>query len=501
MSNKYLPRANPRLYEINTAAWLFELSRKAGKPVLLGDVPSSEWDRLKALGMDYVWLMGVWQRSEEGRKVSLNGSEFQTLFQTVLPGCTEEDIIGSCYSISSGEPDPLVGTWADLDYTRNELHKRNMGLILDFIPNHRGIGHHWLSEHPEYFIQGREEDYRRYSDAFFPVDYQGKTLYIAHGRDPNFGPWTDTSQLNYFNPDTRRAMIDRLKQIALHCDGVRCDMAMLVLNDVFQKTWGWANRDPYYPPPSEEFWAEAVRQVPDLIYIAEAYWDTEWTLQQLGFDYAYDKRLYDRLRNSSPHEIYLHLTAGLDFQSKLVRFIENHDEQRSLEAFGPEKVKPAAVLFSGLPGMKLYFHGQLEGRRIHMPLQIRQTRPEAEDPDITAFYRNLLSIVNSDIFHSGAWRLKEAFIDSDKTAENLLAYLWKLADRLALVIVNLTPEPSLARICFADDVDESLNYSLTDRFSDESFIRHGKLMAHPGLRFKLAGYQSQVFDIVPAGEA
>jgi hypothetical protein len=205
MTGKFLPRANPLLYEINTAAWLFELSRKHNKVIHLGEVPSEEWDRLKMLGMDYVWLMGVWNRSQEGRKVSLNDPDFHLVFDSVLPECQPEDIIGSCYSISSYDVDPLVGTLDDIDRVHAELRKRSMGLILDFVPNHTGVDHHWIEEHPEYYIQVNEEDYRRNQIAFFPVNSKGQIIYMAHGRDPYFPSWTDTAQLNYFNPETRLA--------------------------------------------------------------------------------------------------------------------------------------------------------------------------------------------------------------------------------------------------------------------------------------------------------
>ncbi len=276
-------------------------------------------------------------------------------------------------------------------------------------------------------------------------------LYIAHGRDPNFPSWTDTAQLNYFNPETRQAMIERIENIARHCDGIRCDMAMLVLNDVFQRVWGWANRNPAYEMPAQEFWTQAIQQVPGLIYIAEAYWDTEWTLQQLGFDFVYDKRLYDRMRSGHPHDVYLHLTAGIDYQKKLVRFIENHDELRSITAFGRGKAKAVAVLFSTLPGLKLYFHGQMEGKQIRLPVQIRRSKPEAIDPEIKAFYDKLLPVVNEEIFHAGTWQLKEVLPDCDSTFENLIAYTWKLGKSLRLVVVNLSQHPSGGRIYLQDD--------------------------------------------------
>src|SRR5450759_2518129 len=152
MSGKFHYRKHPLLLEINIAAWLFELSTRLGKMVSLGDVPDQEWDKIKDLGMDFVWLMGVWNRSQEGRKLSLNSPEFSAIFKEVLPEYSAADNIGSCYSISSYGPDILIGSWADLDHARAELNKRGIGLILDFVPNHTGIDHHWLFEHPEYYI-------------------------------------------------------------------------------------------------------------------------------------------------------------------------------------------------------------------------------------------------------------------------------------------------------------------------------------------------------------
>jgi glycosidase len=497
MSPKFLPRPNPELYEINTAAWLFELSRKAGKKVHLGDVPAAEWDRLKSAGMDFVWLMGVWSRSPAGRKISLNDPGFKRIFDDITPGWTEEDVLGSSYAIDSHEPDPLIGNWDDIDHAREELHRRGMGLILDFIPNHTSLDHHWVTQHPEYYIQVGEPDYLKDPGDYFPVEYQGETLYIAHGRDPNFPSWTDTAQLNYFNPDTRQAMGQRLENLSQHCDGIRCDMAMLVLNEVFQRVWGWTRKNSDYPAPLEEFWSQAVRQAPDLIYIAEAYWDTEWTLQQWGFDFVYDKRFYDRVKSGYPHEVYLHLTAGLDYQSKLLRFIENHDELRSITAFGRGKAMAAAVLFSTLPGMRLFFQGQTTGRKIHLPVQIRRTRPEAADPDIRAFYNILLPAVNEDIFHHGTWKLREVFSEGDHTAENIIAYFWISGESIRLVAVNLDQHPSNGLVSLDDAVAENRQYSCDEILNGKNETHDGLHLNHPGFSLKLEGYQGQIWKIEP----
>lgn len=498
MINKYTIRNNPELYEINTAAWLFELSQRSGKPVRLRDVPSEEWDRIKAWGMDFVWLMGVWTRSQAGRNLNLVSPQLRSYYETVLPACTDEDIIGSCYSISAYEPDPLIGTWEDLEAARAELHRRRMGLILDFVPNHTGIDHHWLFEHPEYFIQVSEEEYRKKPGEFFPVSVNGNTLYIAHGRDPNFPPWTDTAQLNYFNPQARIALIQQIEKIARYCDGIRCDMAMLVINDIFRGIWGWTETARAYGEPSQEFWTQAIRQVPDLVYIAEAYWDTESRLQQMGFDFVYDKRLYDRLKSSPPPEVYRYLTADIEYQKRLVRFIENHDEERSVTAFGRERVEAVAVLFSTLPGMKLFFQGQMDGKKIRLPIQIRQTMPDPPDPAIQGFYTRLLSVINEEIFHSGIWQLKNVLQAGENTAENLIACTWRLGDSLRLVITNLSPQPAQGLLVFQEGVSELRNYLFQDMLSAESFTVNGALLASAGLNMKLGGYQARIWMISTA---
>jgi glycosidase len=497
MPRKYLPRENPELFEINTAAWLYSLSRKLGKPVRLGEIPSVEWDRLKSAGMDFVWLMGVWSRSQMGRNVSLTDPGFHKVFDNITPGWTPEDVIGSSYSISAYEPDPLVGTWDDIDFTRKELHQRGMGLILDFIPNHTGIDHHWITQHPDYYVLVQKEDYEKDPAAYFPISHDGRILYIAHGRDPNFPSWTDTAQLNYFNPQTREAVIQIIEKISQHCDGIRCDMAMLVLNEVLQRVWGWANKYPAHALPAEEFWKQAIQRVPNLVYIAEAYWDTEWTLQQLGFDFVYDKRLYDRLRSGHPHDVYLHLKADMDYQKKLARFIENHDELRSVVAFGRGKVKAAATLFSTVPGMKLYFQGQREGRQIRLPVQIRRTRLEPADQELKSFYEKLWATVNREVFHSGVWQLREIFPDTDGTAENLVGYTWKLEKQIFLVVVNLNQHPARGIICLADDVLESKDYFFTDMFNRVRTVQPGKVLAYPGFYLNMDGYQARILEIIP----
>ena len=202
--------------------------------------------------------------------------------------------------------------------------------MLDFVPNHTGRDHPWVESHPEYYILGTEEDLVRTPQNYVWARSKQRDLTLAYGRDPYFAGWPDTLQLNYGNPALQEAMTGELLRIARQCDGVRCDMAMLVLPDVFSRTWGM---------PCPRFWPQATERVreqtPGFVFMAEVYWDLEWVLQQEGFDYTYDKRLYDRLREGHARPVREHLLAGLDYQEKMARFLENHDEPRAAVAFAP----------------------------------------------------------------------------------------------------------------------------------------------------------------------
>ena len=225
------------------------------------------------------------------------------------------------------------------------------------------------------------------------------------GRDPYFAPWPDVVQLDAFAPGLRDAVAETLIAIGDQCDGLRCDMAMLMTNEVFARTWG----ERAGPPPAEEFWPPLIARVrprhPDFVFMAEAYWDMEWTLQQQGFDLCYDKRLYDRLAHEPAESVRGHLQADGAYQERLVRFIENHDEPRAAATFGPAQARAAAVVVSTLPGARLYHDGQLEGRRTRIPVFLGRGPDEPADADLRAFYERLLRAVADGDLRRGEWRL------------------------------------------------------------------------------------------------
>lgn len=313
----------PLLYQINTRVWLTALSATLGRRATLDDVPDAELDRLARMGFDWVWLLSVWQTGPEARRVSRDNAEWRREFEQTLPDLAADDIGGSGFAITGYSVHTDLGGDAALARLRERLRGRGLRLMLDFVPNHVGLGHPWIGDHPDYFIRGTELDLALAPHDYTWVKRRDGDVLLAHGRDPYFPGWPDTLQLDYANPATQEAMIGELLGIAARCDGVRCDMAMLVLPEVFERTW--VRR-------AAPFWPAATRRVrervPGFLFMAEVYWDLEWTLQQQGFDYAYDKRLYDRLREGHARPVREHLHAGLDYQDKLARFLENHDEPR-----------------------------------------------------------------------------------------------------------------------------------------------------------------------------
>ncbi|MFZ0592480.1 MAG: alpha-amylase family glycosyl hydrolase [Bryobacteraceae bacterium] len=431
---------NPVIYEINTFVWLQQLSGKYGRRIDLTNVPSVEWDAIGKLECDAVWLMGVWQRSPAGRKVALGLPDLISEFGRILPGFTADDIPGSAYSIKAYEVDERLGSVGE---AREQLRQRGLKLILDFVPNHVATDHAWVTEHPEYFVQASERELAAAPENYFSA--AGNVL--AYGRDPYFPPWTDTAQVNVFAPGYRKAALDTLREISTQCDGVRCDMAMLLLTDIFKKTWG----DAAGAMPKSEYWTELIQGVrrsrPDFLFIAEAYWDLEWNLQQLGFDYCYDKRLYDRLIHDDAAAIRAHLGADLQYQNKLIRFLENHDEKRAAAALAPARHRAAAVSIATLAGAILYYDGQFCGSKLKIPVQLGRAPVERCDESFSEFYSQIRHITKTVKSGDATWKLCTAEGWSDnETARNLLSWCWEGPGGRFLVVINFAGASSQGRV-------------------------------------------------------
>ncbi|MDH4230898.1 MAG: alpha-amylase family glycosyl hydrolase [Nitrospirota bacterium] len=474
---KFWPK-HPLIYEINAWVWLDELSRREGRSLTLATVPVKEWDRLASLGFNAIWLMGVWERSSAGIGVVMQNHRLLDAFRRALPDFSPEDVAGSPYCVRRYVVDERLGGPEALAAARRVLRGRGLRLILDFVPNHVAPDHPWVFEYPEYFISGDADDFRRDPAAFFEA---GGNVF-ACGKDPYFPAWPDVLQLNAFHEGLRAAVVETLTNIAGQCDGVRCDMAMLLLNSVFGRTWGLRAGS----MPEADFWPHIIRAVKEqqkeFCFIAEAYWDLEWELQQQGFDYCYDKRLYDRLEHDPAESVRLHLYADLVYQERLVRFIENHDEPRAAAAFTPEKHRTAAVTALTLPGAGLVHEGQTEGRRVHLPIFLGRRPEEPVDTELRSFYQRLLEALHHENVLQWTWRLcaRSGWADNDSN-RNLVSWCWHKGDSFCLIAVNLSGMSSQGLVQVPLDMLPGKSWRLKDVFTSVIYERHGDEMSGRGL--------------------
>jgi hypothetical protein len=492
--------AYPTLYQINTRILLGEI----GPQAVLDDIADARLNRLAALGFDAIWMLGVWQTGPAGRQVSRTQPEWRRGYPQDLPDVKEDDICGSPFAVQSYTVNRDFGGDEALARLRQRLHQRGMRLLLDFVPNHTALDHPWTGTHPEFYVSGSAADLAREPNNWQRIVSGERSLILAHGRDPYFPGWPDTLQLNYRHTGLRAAMRAELLQVAQRCDGVRCDMAMLLLPDVFLRTWGAAAMPSDGSAPVDEpFWPDAIAEVrarhPEFVFLAEVYWDLEWVLQQQGFTYTYDKRLYDRLRERKAGPVRSHLSAPLAFQNHCARFLENHDEKRAAAVFPPEVHSPAAVLTYLSPGLRFLHEGQLEGRRAHASIHLARRRAEAVDPAVQAFYAKLLEVLKRPQVREGRWALhtcRPAW-EGNATVDQFLAFGWEPGPGprlLAAVHFGSTRGQCYVELPFSELRGKRV--LLRDLLSTAQYERDGAELASRGLYLDMAAWGYHVFEVI-----
>ncbi|MEI8131129.1 MAG: alpha-amylase family glycosyl hydrolase [Leptolinea sp.] len=462
--------------EINTWVWLRELERKYARHMTLDRVPPNEWDEFAELGFNAIWLMGIWRRSPEGRRLSRENESLFEEYSESLPDWKRADFPGSPYCVKEYLVDARYGGIVSLEKVHKDLNQRGIRLILDFVPNHVAIDHIWLDNHPEYFIRGDEADIVRSPTEFFRSD----DGIFANGRDPFNPPWPDVAQVNAFSPEYRDEVIQELKKIGRICDGVRCDMTMLLLNEIFAHTW----QSRVGVAPETEFWEEIITEVkkvhPAMTFFAEVYWGLESELLQVGFDYCYDKRLYDRLMNESAATIKQHIEADFEFQKHLLHFIENHDESRAASLLPVQRQKAASILAFTLPGASLLYEGQWEGRKLKNHVLLGRRQPERINKELLGFYKNLLPAIKG-LHDNGSWQLcKVTGWSNNQTCENLLVYTWQAGSYKDLIIVNFSDEQSQGRAALPWPELRDVDVKFTDVLEHETLVRSGSELKSKG---------------------
>jgi hypothetical protein len=487
---------SPSLYEINTRVWLRHFDSEE-KKATIADVPKSYWDQFVKNKFDYIWLLGVWKTNSDIVDKYCFGEDLKNSYNRTLKDWKREDVIGSPFAIDAYEVSPLIGNLKSLLELKSHLNKNGMKLILDFVPNHFSAGSQLIKKDPDIFLSADKKLFEKDKHTFFKP-YENVEQYFAHGRDPFFPAWQDTIQVNIFNGSAKLFLINTLIDLTKVCDGVRCDMAMLALNNVFKNTWGGVLNNNSGNGGSE-FWKEAIEKVKneraDFLFIAETYWDLEWELQQLGFDFTYDKKLTDRLKYSSVKDISEHLNAEAEYQKKSIRFIENHDEERAVTFFGKERSKAAAIIISTIPGMRFYYDGQFDGKKIKLPLQLAREPEEQVLEDIKDFYERLFNITSQECFKRGNWQPLKAVQswDGNETFINCLAWLWIFKKEKRFVVINYSNIIVTCRLKL-DVRGYPEQFEIKDLLNDKNYIRSVEEVFHTGLYIELRPYQAHIFS-------
>lgn len=489
---------HPLLYEINTRCWLRDLSVAHGRKVTLATVPEEEFSGWRRLGFTHVWLMGVWTTGPRAREIAIHEPNLRRCYDESLPRWREQDVGGSPYSIADYSVPAAMGGGIGLRAFRARLHHHGMKLILDFVPNHPGIDHVWLAERPDLFVQSPAQ-----VEGTFAQETAAGTRWIANGKDPYFPPWTDAAQLDYRKPATRDAMRQLLLSVAVRCDGVRCDMAMLLLNEVFARTW--AHLPFSGSVPATEFWADAIPAVkqarPGFIFIAEVYWGLESRLQSLGFDYTYDKQFYDDFHwhNASRVQKRL-LESPPEYVAASVHFLENHDEARIAATLSPAEHFAAALVMLGLPGMRFLHEGQLAGAKIKVPVQLVRRPHEPEQADVLEMYEKLLLTLKTTAVGRGSSQIltPRAAWPDNLTGQNFVIVQWQSQPPgFDLVVVNLAPHRSQCYVPLTIPKVTEHDWRLRDLLGDEFHERVGSDMAGKGIYFDLPAQGAQLFRFEP----
>eukprot|EP00928_Gymnodinium_smaydae_P015776 TRINITY_DN1584_c0_g1_i3.p1 TRINITY_DN1584_c0_g1~~TRINITY_DN1584_c0_g1_i3.p1 ORF type:complete len:535 (+),score=103.23 TRINITY_DN1584_c0_g1_i3:65-1669(+) len=499
-------RRQPIVYEISTRPWLYALAQSGiqancGEYVCLRDVPQTEWQRMKDDSIDMVWLMGVWQLGSFGVQHDRAPDEMRA-FSRELPDIRSEDVIGSPYAVVNYTVNSDIGNDDDLAAVRRTLNELGMKLMLDFVPNHGAVDSVLVESNPGLFIQK--------PGGSFPgnwfIQREGKTY--AYGRGPYDGPWTDTLNYNYWNPATVRQLTDVIVSIAARADAIRCDMAMLILNPVIERTWGNLMRASGFSYPSQEFWSVAIdaarAQFPGTLFMAEAY-DYNFmspsekpTLQNLGFDFVYDKDVLDNLNGGNLDAIRGYIRSrSQPFFEKTAHFVENHDEPRSAASLGgQQQAFIGSVVASTLPGLRLFYFGQFDGFSAKLDVQLRRATKQVPNADLHARYTTLLRIISDDVFHTGIW----TFVNTPRegSAWRVSAWRWASADgsKKRLIVVNFSDQAAWAQVQVADALGNggSDMILVKDLLTDAVYQRSASELRGSGLNVGLQPWSASIFD-------
>lgn len=479
------------LYEISTRPWLYTLTKKYKRPITkLNDIPDEEFLALKDRGVDMVWMMGVFQLGAYGLKYDRTNVNQVNGYRQLLPDYTEQDVIGSPYAIVDYHCNSQLGTDEDLRNFHKRLNSLGLYLMLDFVPNHTAVDCEWAKTDPNFYVRSPKDSQQPYSDAYHPETG------IAYG-SCGWGAWQDTLQLNHWNPELARLRTQELCHVASMCDGIRCDMAYLALNDLIEQNWGHQLYTWGWKKPATEWWEGAIKAVkqrfPNVVLLAEVYSPWQPRLQELGFDYTYDKQLYDRLswgHLDYTKDWFIHNSPS--FTKRSAHFVSNHDEPREAIHFGSWwRAAAAALLSFTLPGVRFFWQGQWEGHQNKLAVHLRRAREEQPHSEVVAFYDKLLPIISHEIFKKGEW----VYLDVWGTDQSwrLMAWRWSYGKERRLCVLNFSDYEGTGRVIVSDAEGEG-DIPIVELLSGEKYERSAKEMRQDGLFVIVPPWYGQIFS-------
>jgi hypothetical protein len=222
----------------------------------------------------------------------------------------------------------------------------------------------------------------------------------------------------------------------------------------------------------------------------------DWQLQQMGFDFTYDKRLFDRMFFDSPVSVRDHLRAEPIYGDKCLRFIENHDEERATVNFGKNKSRAAGLITGTIPGLRFFYDGQLEGRRIRTPIHLRREPKEPADPMIADMYRRLLKFIKGPTTHEGEWMLLETQPpwEKNETYPAILVWLWGRAQNWKMIVINYSLIRSQAYVQLPEFLGRQFFIQFKDALTEKNYDRTGEELSQKGLYVDLQPWQAHLFD-------
>lgn len=392
------------IYEVNVRQYTQEGTFNA----FLKELP-----RLKDMGVQVLWFMPITPIAKEKMKGSL----------------------GSYYACSDYTSiNPEFGTLEDFKKLVDTAHNQGFKVIIDWVANHTGWDHVWTKSNPDYYLH----------------DSATGTFHVASGMD-------DIIELNFQNPDLRKAMIDAMKFWVKECDidGFRCDLASWVEVDF------WQEARPQVDAVKPLFWLGEFDELetPDYGKVFDASYSWKWMHKTKDF-YQHHQPLHELLD-------LLQQYSNIGDSSMRAWFTTNHDENSwngtEYEKYG-DMAKTLAVFSCTWNGVPLIYSGQ------ELPLKDKRLKFFDKDPipwtgkyELHDFYKTLLNLHATHAALRGGDPAVQTLKLTTTADDKIFAYLRKNGNDEVVVVLNLSRDA--ARF---DITDSALNGSFENAFSQAS---------------------------------